>query len=221
MPNQIIQIFNQNIEPGNLYLSDGFTNVSFFYLNTNDGFELDIDISLQIYLTPFIQRSIRLENDNVLNTISVTKLPSEFVKSPHNMRLEFNPSTPLYLEAYAVRTECCGERELSQIKSQLNRIEMQMTLVNMQLAANNVLTGFLDFLIGGALTVIIPALAPGAIFSLLNPATASAIARIFFDAVPQFDLLPGQHFISDGNFLGQVAAQTLDGTDSTLQYRVL
>lgn len=221
MPNEIIQIYQGNLNPATITLTDGFTNVSFFYIVTNDNLELDIDVALQIYLSPTIQRQILLEQDDRFNTLSVIKLPSEFKQSPHNMRIAFFASETLYLEAYAVRTECCGEVQLNQIKSQLNRMEMQITLLNMQMAANNVLTGFIDSLISGVLSVIIPSLVPGSIFSLFNPSTATAIARIFFDAVPQFDMLPGQFYVSDGSFIGQVAAQTLDQSSSSLQYRIL
>lgn len=220
MPNEIIQIYQGDLNPAAITLSDGFTNISFFYLTTNVDFEFDIDISLQIYLTPNVQRQVLLEQDDTFSTINIIKLPNELKQSPYNMRVAFFASEAIYIECYAVRTECCGESQLNQIKSQLNRLEMQMTLLNIQMAANNVLTGFLDFLVGTALTVVIPALAPGAIFSLLAPSVGNAF-RIFFDTVPQFDLLPGQFYVSDGSFFGQVAAQSLGTVDSTLQYRIL
>lgn len=210
MPNELINIFNGTALANQITLSNGFNRANYIYLvYENPAIEVEVDISLQIFLTPTVQRAIRLENDNILNSVSITLIPSELVQSPYNMQLAIITNQNININVFAVRTVCCGEVELERIKAQLNRIEAYSIVSTIGDTVTAIAAGFTAFTIGSA---AIPLLLPSALrqgFSLIAPAIGDIVgagAQIFFDEVPQFVLNAGQYYIDDAGFTGLITA---------------
>lgn len=219
MPNETIEIFNGIAQSDEITLTDGFNRASYIYLTfANPAIDVEIDISLQIYLTPTIQRAIRLENDNILNTVSITLIPNELVQSPFNMQLAIITNQNVDIAVYAVRTECCGEVELDRIKSQLNRIEAYNIVSAVGDTVSAIANGFDAFTIGVDLFSLLLPNGARKGFSIIAPAIAGLLqgsAQIFFDGVPQLVLNSGQYYIDESNFTGTITAQSL--TDNPIE----
>lgn len=213
MPNETLEIFNGTAQSSQINLSNGFNKANYIYLVfENAAIDLEIDISLQIYLTPTIQRAIRLENDNILNTVSITLIPSELVQSPFNMQLAIIVNQNVNISVFAVRTECCGEKDLDRIKSQLNRIEAYNLVSSIGDTVSAIANGFTAFAVGSTVTsLLLPSIARKG-FSLIAPAIGDVItggAQIFFDEIPQLVLNAGQYYIDDAGFTGLITASSI------------
>lgn len=215
MPNETIQIFNGTAQSNQINLSDGFIKANYLYLvNNTPEIDLELDISLQIYLTPTITRAVRLENDNILNSVSISLIPHELFLSPFNMRVALITQQDINISITAVRNECCGEKELEDVKNQLNRIEAYNIVSTIADVVTAVAAGFTAFTIG---SIALPMLAPNILrggFSILAPAVGGILeggAQIFFDEVPQLVLNAGQFYVDETLFTGAVSAISTTG----------
>jgi len=105
MPTQETTIYNSTVNPTTSNLSDQFTRGIGFYLtalNLTD--EVEIDIFLQLYLTPTKIRAISLEPLNVSTTERLTLLPPQLRDIDIPMRLLILPSESFNLNITLLQT---------------------------------------------------------------------------------------------------------------------
>jgi hypothetical protein len=105
MATQETTIYNSTLNPTIANLSDEFTRGIGFYLtalNLTD--EVEIDIFLQLYLTPTKIRAINLESLNVSTTERLTLLPPQLRDIDIPMRLLILPSETFNLNITLLQT---------------------------------------------------------------------------------------------------------------------
>jgi hypothetical protein len=131
---QQVSIFNQITVPGVENQSATFTNgLAFYLIAPFTAVEYEIDIFLQIRLSPTITRMVRLEPMNISNTERLTLIPNQLRDLGLPMYLAIFPSEVFSLEVILLQDECslssiCADLQL--IKTKLEILEQIDTDIN-------------------------------------------------------------------------------------------
>ena len=114
MTAQTISIFNSVTLPNVENKSLTFTNgIGFYLIAPTASVEYEIDIFLQVQLTPTVTRMVRLEPLNISNTERLTVIPQQLRDLGLPMYLAIFPSEAFNLEVLLLQPECilCDELE--------------------------------------------------------------------------------------------------------------
>lgn len=219
------RIYNGLLSTAQANVSDTFRDATFLYLVAPDITEqFEIDCFLNIGVSIFNKRLIRLENLNVMNTELCTPIPLEYRFSGMDMNLVMYPSEGINLEAYAVSTGCCGQADLDDIKTRLTRIEGELltkvALDVVRTVVPMIVGGVLTTLIGGVATQILPPAARGG-FKILNPSTDDVFVNLgaTVDNLSNYTNIlsfPNNPYLELSGYTGAVAALS-PGGDASLK----
>ena len=127
MAAQTISIFNSVTNPNVENKSIVFTSgIGFYLIAPTATDEYEIDIFLQVQLTPTMTRMVRLEPLNVSNTERLTVIPQQLRDLGLPMYLAIFPSEAFNLEILLLQPECLSDKvceDLQTIKDELVTVQ--------------------------------------------------------------------------------------------------
>ncbi len=126
---QTISIFNSVTNPNVENRSIAFTSGIGFYLVSTSTVEYEIDIFLQVQLTPTVTRMVRLEPLNISNTERLTVIPQQLRNLGLPMYLAIFPSEAFNLEILLLQDECDFCEELKTVSQKVDELIVSNQLI--------------------------------------------------------------------------------------------
>ncbi len=127
MTAQTISIFNSltlpNIENKSIVFERG---IGFYLIVPTATVEYEIDIFLQVQLTPTVTRMVRLEPLNISNTERLTLIPQQLRDLGLPMYLAIFPSEAFNLEILLLKHECDFCEELEAVSQKIDELTAQL-----------------------------------------------------------------------------------------------
>ncbi|NJL89712.1 MAG: hypothetical protein HC916_07855 [Coleofasciculaceae cyanobacterium SM2_1_6] len=209
-----IQIFSGITNPPTTDQSIFFQNATFLYMlyTGASGLEYEMDCYLQIFPAPGVQKAIRLENFNIVDTVATAMIPYEY-RTGFNMRLDIYSSAAIPIEVWAVVPDCCSKPQLDSIETKINLLGTAKILDTVSTIVG-VVTGGAGLLLPAATREAIKLLNPSLETILIGLGSAPSLTSYTY-AVPPNSLLE-----ENLGWDGEIYAMTASGNPANINMSI-